>query len=230
MGRNSLAHFVYLHVILDFVKGTVKINLFELFSFLPLENFTCFLSLIPSNETTSKGLRMNEVIDQMDLPKSGKYDVKLFALVEHNIPEWSISREELAKFERDVECGRILWFCAKVSVSINGVELGTCYLGGCAYTSLEEFAKDNYCAGMVNNAVLEAETAIKGIVDLHALDMLTCAESRAKAARHLLEAQESIQLAIATMGSADVLSEFMGQSSSELPEILISTANALLKP
>jgi hypothetical protein len=56
------------------------------------------------------------------------------------------------------EVGSPWWFCAKVSISFNGIE-GTDYLGGCNYNSFEEFkdGMNGYMCGMIHQAYDELQ-------------------------------------------------------------------------
>ena len=52
------------------------------------------------------------------------------------------------------------WFCAKVSAHLDGEELGSAYLGCCAYETVEEFYtkyRDDYYKQMRDEAVKEAK-------------------------------------------------------------------------
>ncbi len=56
-----------------------------------------------------------------------------------------------------IENGELCWFMAEVTASRLGIELGTDYLGGCCYASLEEFVTaSDYYPGMVSRAIAEA--------------------------------------------------------------------------
>jgi len=65
---------------------------------------------------------------------------------------------------RKIENGTYLWFVARVEASKGGVILGTDYLGGCCYSSAEEFmAQDGYFPDMVQSAIAEAKKTIIAI-------------------------------------------------------------------
>ena len=60
--------------------------------------------------------------------------------------------------------GRCEWFIAKVTASVDGVELGCIYLGGCAYYSLRDFiSPDDYFGDMRAEAVAEARVTLNRI-------------------------------------------------------------------
>lgn len=86
------------------------------------------------------------------------FTIKLYLEEEYEQPDWDFeSEEDRADVLRRIESGDLLWFCAKVSASKSGIELGTDYLGGCCYESVEQFiALDGYYPDMVNQALAEA--------------------------------------------------------------------------
>jgi hypothetical protein len=58
------------------------------------------------------------------------------------------------------------WFCVKVAASVGGVEFGTSYLGGNAYTSLKEVIDTElggYLPQLIDEAVDEAKSNTKYI-------------------------------------------------------------------
>lgn len=88
----------------------------------------------------------------------GKYDIKLYFLPEYEQPDWDFQSEEEEKETLDkIESGTLLYFCAKVAVYLDGRELGSDYLGGCCYSSVEEFIQDSYYQDMTDNAIEEAD-------------------------------------------------------------------------
>lgn len=73
-----------------------------------------------------------------------------------DLHDWE-SFEEREEFYSKLESGELLWFCAKVSAYMAGIELATEYLGGCCYSSIDNFIKDEYYSSMrdevINNAI-----------------------------------------------------------------------------
>lgn len=90
------------------------------------------------------------------------FRITLELLPEHESPDWDFeSEEEKQDLFRRIEQGDILWFVAKVTASRLGIELGTDYLGGCCYGSVEEFLHpDGYFPDMVDEAIAEARKTL----------------------------------------------------------------------
>ena len=62
----------------------------------------------------------------------------------------------------DIESGKLLWFCAKVTASKANVELAADYIGACCYESYAEFMTgDGYYADMVSAVIVEAKEKVK---------------------------------------------------------------------
>lgn len=89
----------------------------------------------------------------------GKYIIRLELLPEYDMPDWDFeSEEERQELLRKIDQGVYLWFCAKVSAWIDGVELASDYLGGCCYDSVAQFVEDSgYYEDMVETVITEAD-------------------------------------------------------------------------
>jgi hypothetical protein len=71
------------------------------------------------------------------------------------------SVHDVADLEDKVRRGVYLWFCAKVTASKAGVELGCDYLGACMYESASDFmAEGGYYEDMVSRAIDEARAKL----------------------------------------------------------------------
>lgn len=96
------------------------------------------------------------------------FTIKIFAT-----PEW-ISPDDSFDFESDEHREETLswiesqglngWFCAIVEVYKADVKLAFDSLGCCSYRSTEEFLKDAYCEGMIDQALAEAKLALPTII------------------------------------------------------------------
>lgn len=90
------------------------------------------------------------------------FEINLYALPEYDSPDWDFeNEEEKAQLLKRIDRGQVLWFCAKVTASKAGVELGSDYLGGCCYDSIEQFTSDGYYADMKATAINEAKAKIQ---------------------------------------------------------------------
>ena len=67
----------------------------------------------------------------------------------------------VGELEAAIERGDMIHFCAKVTCSRGGIELGCAYLGDCIYDTLEDFKNNSgYYDDMRDTAVRDATAAI----------------------------------------------------------------------
>lgn len=92
------------------------------------------------------------------------FTVRLELLEEYETPDWDFDTEqEKQELLNKINDGDLLYFCAKVSVNWEGQEIGSNYLGGCCYESVNDFRKDPYFFGMVAETVKEAREYFKDL-------------------------------------------------------------------
>jgi len=89
------------------------------------------------------------------------FAINLYVLPEYDSPFWLDDEEEQAELMDKIERGILVYFCAKVTASKAGVELGTDYLGSCCYESLKQFIADDYYVEMKSTAISEANAKIQ---------------------------------------------------------------------
>lgn len=107
---------------------------------------------------------MSDVLQSMNMGQVDGFDITLSALVEYMSPSdaFDDTPEQLAEMMNKIDRGVWFWFCAKVTASKEGIEIGSDYLGCCLYDSLEHFAEnDGYYQDMVDCAITEAKETIK---------------------------------------------------------------------
>lgn len=95
------------------------------------------------------------------------FDIDFYALEESLTLEdtFDDSVTDLEELAEHINSGELVYFCAKVTASKNGIELASDYLGACCYKSYMQFVEYNdYFADMVNTVVGEAEEAINKLV------------------------------------------------------------------
>lgn len=69
-----------------------------------------------------------------------------------------------------IASGVYLWFIARVTVEKAGIVLGTAYLGGCCYASVEDFmTPDGYMPNMISEAMTEARATLDTLAPANAL-------------------------------------------------------------
>ena len=91
------------------------------------------------------GFKVELAIAPEDKPLTGDYE----------------SEEQRQELVDRIDNGELLWFVARVTASRHGVTLGTDYLGGCCYDSVQEFLRDDYYDGMVEEALGDARRMIE---------------------------------------------------------------------
>lgn len=110
---------------------------------------------------------MNDILETIELGTVDGFDLKLNALVEYsNIEDCFDETEEgLKEIYEKLERYDLIWFCAQVTASKNGIKLASDYLGGCLYESLEQFIQDGgYIEYMKQTAINEAKQAIENLL------------------------------------------------------------------
>lgn len=89
------------------------------------------------------------------------FKITLIFEPEDHEPDWCFQPGEKTDVLRKIDSGELLWFCAKVTASREGITLGVDYLGDCCYLSVEEFMQpDGYYPDMVNRALEEARATL----------------------------------------------------------------------
>jgi hypothetical protein len=97
----------------------------------------------------------------------GGFNITFEALAEHTKLEetFDSSVDNIEQLYSDIESGKYVYFCARVSASKHGIELGADYLGCCLYESFEQFEQDAYFGDMVDSAISEAKQAIAKLAE-----------------------------------------------------------------
>jgi len=89
------------------------------------------------------------------------FDIVLSVTPEDMPPDWDETEEERAETLQKIDDGTLAYFVARVEARVEGITLGTAYLGGCCYDSVAQFVKEGYYyVDMVEEAVEEARTVI----------------------------------------------------------------------
>ena len=96
--------------------------------------------------------------------KTKNFTVLLELLEEYETPDWGFDTEQERQELLDkIECGKLLYFCAKVSVLWQGQEIGANYLGMCCYESVKDFREDSYFFGMVSETIKDSRQYFKDL-------------------------------------------------------------------
>lgn len=80
---------------------------------------------------------------------------------ETDAPDWDFeSEDERQELMEQIDNGIMLWFVAKVTAEKHGIILADDYLGGCCYSSVEDFIQGGYYQDMVDNVITAAKQKI----------------------------------------------------------------------
>jgi hypothetical protein len=60
----------------------------------------------------------------------------------------------------DIDSGKYEWFMLRVRVLVEGLELGSCYLGGCLYEDPSEVLTDGTADDIIAEAMIEAKSQV----------------------------------------------------------------------
>jgi hypothetical protein len=61
---------------------------------------------------------------------------------------------------KDIDRGHLEWFCLRVRVLVEGLELGSAYLGGCLYEDPREILTDGTAEDFIAQAMVEAKSQV----------------------------------------------------------------------
>ena len=61
---------------------------------------------------------------------------------------------------KDIDRGHLEWFMLRVRVLVEGLELGSAYLGGCLYEDPNEILTDGTAEDFIAEAMVEAKTKV----------------------------------------------------------------------
>jgi hypothetical protein len=64
---------------------------------------------------------------------------------------------------KDIDNGNLEWFMLRVRVLVEGLELGSAYLGGCLYEDPKEILTDGTAEDFIAEAMTEAKSKVYGM-------------------------------------------------------------------
>ena len=67
---------------------------------------------------------------------------------------------DIAEINHNIEHGHLEWFMLRVRVLVEGLELGSSYLGGCLYEDPREVLTDGVAEDFIDEAMKEAKTKV----------------------------------------------------------------------
>jgi hypothetical protein len=67
---------------------------------------------------------------------------------------------DIAEINHNIEHGNLDWFMLRVRVLVEGLELGSAYLGGCLYEDPREILTDGTAEDFIAEAMVEAKSKV----------------------------------------------------------------------
>jgi hypothetical protein len=67
---------------------------------------------------------------------------------------------EIDEIIKDIDRGHLDWFMLRVRVMVEGLELGSAYLGGCLYEDPKEILTDGTAEDFIAEAMVEAKSKV----------------------------------------------------------------------
>ena len=67
---------------------------------------------------------------------------------------------DIAEINHNIEHGNLDWFMLRVRVLVEGLELGSAYLGGCLYEDPKEILTDGTAEDFIAEAMVEAKSKV----------------------------------------------------------------------
>lgn len=75
-------------------------------------------------------------------------------------PRDSFDTDDIEEIIKDIDRGHLEWFMLRVRVLVEGLELGSAYLGGCLYEDPNEILTDGTAEDFIAEAMKEAKTHV----------------------------------------------------------------------
>lgn len=104
---------------------------------------------------------MSYYFDQVWSFKTARFSFDLSLGPEIDSPDWDFeSEDERAELFEKINDGRLLYFCARWRVKLDGATIAENYLGQCCYESAADFMKDGYHRDMLAETIREARQSL----------------------------------------------------------------------
>ena len=88
------------------------------------------------------------------------YDIIVDKTYEDLNPRDSFDTDDIDEIIKDIDRGHLEWFMLRVRVLVEGLELGSAYLGGCLYEDPREILSDGTAEDFIAEAMVEAKSQV----------------------------------------------------------------------
>ena len=88
------------------------------------------------------------------------FDIVVDKTYEDLNPRDCFDTDDIDAIVKDIDRGHLEWFMLRVRVLVEGLELGSSYLGGCLYEDPNEVLTDGVAEDFIAEAMKEAKTKV----------------------------------------------------------------------
>ena len=88
------------------------------------------------------------------------FDIIVDKTYEDLNPRDCFDTDDIDAIVKDIDRGHLDWFMLRVRVFVEGLELGSSYLGGCLYEDPNEVLTDGVAEDFIDEAMKEAKTKV----------------------------------------------------------------------
>ena len=91
------------------------------------------------------------------------FDIVVDKTYEDMPPYDCFESDDIDEISRKIDNGTYDWFMLRVRVMVEGLELGSAYLGGCLYSDAKEVLTDGIAEDLIAGAMIEARPKVYGL-------------------------------------------------------------------
>ena len=88
------------------------------------------------------------------------YDIIVDKTYEDLDPRDCFDTDDIDEIIKDIDRGHLEWFVLRVRVLVEGLELGSAYLGGCLYEDPREILTDGTAEDIIDTAITDAKKQV----------------------------------------------------------------------
>ena len=88
------------------------------------------------------------------------FDIVVDKTYEDMPPYDCFEADDIDEISRKIDNGTYDWFMLRVRVMVEGLELGSSYLGGCLYSDAKEVLTDGIAEDLIAGAMIEAKAQV----------------------------------------------------------------------
>ena len=88
------------------------------------------------------------------------FDIIVDKTYEDMHPYDCFESNDIDEISRKIDNGTYDWFMLRVRVMVEGLELGSAYLGGCLYSDAKEVLTDGIAEDLIAGALIEAKSKV----------------------------------------------------------------------